>query len=531
MNRTGWLLVPVLVAAALFLPAIGRRTIYVSDEARYALLARNMIEHGHWLVPHIDGEVHLEKPPLYMWTIAVLSLIPGDVNEWTAALPAAVSGIAGVGMTFVLGRRLFGPLGAFLAALALATTSGYFWLARAVLADMTMTFFIVCSVWAFWSAIESPGSDVRPMIVCYVCLGLALSSKGPAGLLPVVVFAAFLITEDGWRGVRRLRLPMGAAIVALIASPWAAAFALQRETNYLQTVLRDDYMGPHVAMWGRVGEVFFAAGPLGLKFLPWSLFVPAALWYGCRDADAATRRAFRFLLCWALVYVVLITITSHRRERYLLPVYPALALMVGGLWQRWMRSPDRRALRIHGWLWSATAAVAAIVLVSPLPLRTEEAVLLPASLGLKIVVAAGILASGAVGLWAASAGRTRVAFAIIALTTASMLTYEAWTVGRRYTAHYDVKGFARRVADHVGPADDLLAFESGRLSYDFYLRRPVKGIRDASELAASVTSGRPVYVIADERAWRNLDARGFRLHVLERTELAGRAVMLANVSR
>src|SRR5262249_57725009 len=103
--------------------------------------------------------------------------------------------------------------------------------------------------------------------------------------------------------------------------------------------------------------------------------------------------------------------------------------------------------------------------------------------GLKTGVAAGILASGAVGLWAASAGRTRVAFAIIALTTASMLTYEAWTVGRRYTAHYDVKGFAPRVADHVGPADDLLAFESGRLSYDLYLPRPGKGTPGAHHLA------------------------------------------------
>ena len=94
VNRTGWLLLPVLLAAALFLPALGERTIYISDEARYALLARNMIERGHWLVPHIGGDVHLEKPPLFMWAIAVLSLIPGDVTELTAALPAAVSGIA-----------------------------------------------------------------------------------------------------------------------------------------------------------------------------------------------------------------------------------------------------------------------------------------------------------------------------------------------------------------------------------------------------------------------------------------------------
>src|SRR5437867_11723300 len=109
VNRTGWLLLPVLLAAALFLPALGERTIYISDEARYALLARNMIERGHWLVPHIGGDVHLEKPPLFMWAMAVLSLIPGYVTELTAALTVVVSGIAGVGVSFLLERRLYGP--------------------------------------------------------------------------------------------------------------------------------------------------------------------------------------------------------------------------------------------------------------------------------------------------------------------------------------------------------------------------------------------------------------------------------------
>ena len=530
VNRGAWLLLPVLLAAALFLPAIGRRTIFISDEARYALLARNMLEHGHWLVPHIDDEVHMEKPPLFMWAIAVLSLIPGDVTELTAALPAAVCGIAGVGVTFLLGRWLFGPLAGLLGALILTTTAGYFWLARAVLADMMMTLFIIGSAWAFWTAIDTPGSGRRAMIACYVCLGLALSTKGPAGLIPILAFTAFLIVEDGWRGLRRLRLPLGVAIIALIASPWAIAFAVQREASYLQTVLRDDYIGPHVA-WAGVGELLFAVGPLGLKALPWSLFVPAAIWFGCRDADAATRRKFRFLSCWALVYVVLITISTHKRERYLLPVYPALALMVGWLWHRWLVSSDRRALTIHGWLWSALGIAAAVALLLPLRLRTEAAILLPASPTLKLSAAAAIAVAGAAGLWAASTSRPRVAFAVIALTTASMLTYEAWTMSRRHNEHFDVKSFATKIASHVGADDDVMAFESARLSYDFYLRRPVRGVRDARQLAASVTHGRPVYVIADERAWRNLGANGLQLDVLERAELAGRAVMFASVTR
>jgi 4-amino-4-deoxy-L-arabinose transferase-like glycosyltransferase len=527
VERARWIVVPIVVAAALFLPAVGQRTIFISDEARYALLARNMVEQGHWLVPHIDREVHMEKPPLFMWAIALLSLPTRDVSELTATLPAALSAIGGVAVTFLLGRRLFGGVGGLLAALILATTPGYFSLATVVLADMTVAFFIVCGVWFFWKAMETPDSERSAMIMCYVCLGLALSAKGPAGLAPIVAFAAFLVWDSGWRGLRRLRPLMGLGIIAVIASPWAIAFAMQRDTSYLQSVLMEDYLGPHASRWERFGEIFFVAGPLGVKFLPWSLFLPAAVWHGWRKSDAAARRKFALLLCWVLTYVVLMTAMSHKRERYLLPVYPAVALMVAWLWQDWMSSPAPRALRAHGWLWGVLAVAGAVALLLPLPLRTEEAVLLPPQLAVKILAAIGLVAAGAVGLRAATTGNVRAAFSVIALTTIVMLGYEAWTFAPRYNARYDVRGFAKRVASHVGPDDTLFAFENSRLSYDFYLRRQVRETGDVEEIAASLASARPTYVIADERARRTLDAAGIRLRILEETRLAGRTVVLA----
>ena len=527
VDRARWIVVPVIVAAALFLPAVGRRTIFISDEARYALLARNMVEQGHWLVPHIDREIHMEKPPLFMWAIALPSLATGEVNELTATLPAALSAIGGVAVTFMLGRRLVGGSGGLLAALILATTPGYFSLATTVLADMTVTFFIVCSVWCFWIAMEKPESERAAMIACYACLGLALSAKGPAGLAPILTFAAFLIWDGGWRALRRLRPVTGLVVIAVIASPWVIAFAMQRDASYLQSVVMDDYLGPHGGRWERVGELFFAAGPLGLKFLPWSLFLPAAVWHGWRKTDAAARRKFALLVCWVLTYVVVITVMSHKRERYLLPAYPALALMVGWLWHDWMFSPEPRSLRWHGWLWGVLAVAGAVALLLPLPLRTEEAVLLPPQLAVKIVAAAGLVVAGALGLQAAMRANARAIFTVIAVTTIVMLGYEAWTLAPRYNARYDVRGFARRVAEHVGPDDTLFAFESSRLSYDFYLRRPVSKIGDAHELAASLANERPAYVIADERAQRTLDAAGVRLRILEETRLAGRSVVLA----
>src|SRR6185503_9497370 len=102
-------LAPLIVAAVLYLPGIGQRILYIGDEARYALLARNMVETGDWLVPRLGAEVHMEKSPLFIWAIAALSLAGRKVTELTAVLPSALSGIGGVAATVVLGRRLFGP--------------------------------------------------------------------------------------------------------------------------------------------------------------------------------------------------------------------------------------------------------------------------------------------------------------------------------------------------------------------------------------------------------------------------------------
>ena len=101
-----------------------------------------------------------------------------------------MSGIAAVGMAVVLGRRMFGPRAGLLGGFVLATTWGFFWHARMALADMMVTVFVVAAAAAFWAAVEHGARRRLPMAVFWVCLGLALSAKGPVGLLPLLPCAA-----------------------------------------------------------------------------------------------------------------------------------------------------------------------------------------------------------------------------------------------------------------------------------------------------------------------------------------------------
>src|SRR5262249_41231903 len=354
---------------------------------------------------------------LFMWVIAVLSLPGRKVTELTATLPSALSAIAGVGVTLLLGRRMFGGRAGLLAAFTLATMFGYYWHARLILADMLMTFFIVAAAAAFWLSVSDGAMRRGRLLVFGACLGLAVSAKGPAGLLPLLPWGAFLIAERGWRGVIDLRPLMGAAVVLLVCAPWALAFALQKEQSYVQDVLVGDYLGPPRAGWSRRSEVFFTIGPIVLGALPWTIFIPAAVWSGWWRGDSDVARKFRFLVFWVLAYVIVITLMPQKRDRYLLPLFPALALMVGWMWDRWAAQGPSRALRLHGWAWAALALGLAAPVLLPPPARPDLAILVPSALWLKLLLGGVLIGSAAAAVVAARAGRALALFGVVCAST------------------------------------------------------------------------------------------------------------------
>jgi 4-amino-4-deoxy-L-arabinose transferase-like glycosyltransferase len=514
------------VAAALFLPGIGERIIYIGDEARYALLARTMLETGDWLIPRIGSEVHLEKTPLFIWAIATFSVAAGKVTELTAVLPSALSGVGGVVMTGALGRRLFGARAGVLGGLVLATAWGFFWHARLALADMMVTFFVVAAAVAFWASVGDGRARRWPMALCWACLGLGLSSKGPVGLLPLIPFATFLVAEHGWAGLRRLRPLMGLAVVALVAAPWALAFALQRETSYVQRVLVEDFLAPRLHGSRQFSDLVFAVGPIVVGFLPWTPFLPSAVRNGWwRSEHDEVRRAFRFLAFWVLVYAVAISVTPHQRDRYLLPAYPPLAVMVGWLWDRWATQPLPRALRLHAWVWTGLAALIAVALFVPLRTRPEQAVFVPPTLVQKVVLAGLLGTAAALAVLAAGARRPLAMFLAICVPAAIVLAYETPVFVSGHNRGYDIRAFSQRLGARAEPGADILTFRYQSLALQFYADRPVRRVQGVGEVMTAVAGGRPLYVVAEDRAWPELaDASGRIWTVVDRAQMDGRAL-------
>ena len=110
-DRLAFVVVLAFAIAVLAIP-IGRAPIWAGNDARWVLLARDVVEHGRWLMPEIRGLPNegLYKPQLFTWSIALASLTSGHVTEFTAALPSAVSALAAVGGIVAIGSLLWGCL-------------------------------------------------------------------------------------------------------------------------------------------------------------------------------------------------------------------------------------------------------------------------------------------------------------------------------------------------------------------------------------------------------------------------------------
>ncbi len=532
-DRRRWLALllplPLLVAVALYLPGIGQRIIYAGDEARYAILARTMLETGDWLVPRISGEVRMTKTPLFIWSIAALSLPGGKVTELTAVLPAALSGIAGVGMTMLLARRMFGLRASLLTGFILATTWGYFWLARVALADMMVTFCVVAGAAAFWDAVADGGATRRlPMALFWVCVAVGLAAKGPAGLMPLLPCGAFLVAEDGWAGLRKLRPVMGLFIVAVISTSWAVGFASQREASYVETVLIEDFLRPRLVGWRHYLDLTFAVEPITVGFLPWTPLLPVAVRDGWWRADIGDglRRKFRFLVFWALAYVVVMTLLPHHRVRHLLPTFPALAVMVGWLWDRWAASARPTSLQLYGWVWAVLAAALAGAILLPLRLPPEYAVLVPPTLAQKLAVVGLLLAGALLVIAAARAGRVLAMFAAVFVPVALMLAFETQVAVAGHNRVFNIRSLSERLAARAGAQDELVTYQYHALPIQFYSGRAITRVGDAADLVTRAEAGRRFYVVAEDFAWRDLVATRQAWTVVDSADLNGIRVLV-----
>src|SRR2546425_6029743 len=194
----GWASFAVVLAASAMLLGfdLGGRVLATNDEARFPMMARDIVSNGHWLLLEISGVPMLNKPPLHAWLIALVAWPTGVVSQWTAALPSFLGALGLIALTYWLAHRLFGARAGLAAGMIVATTAGGFALARSAVPDMTLSFAITAAMAAFVLA-EVDGHRTA-WLGFYGLTAVAFWAKGPAGLLPIAVVLVYELATHRW---------------------------------------------------------------------------------------------------------------------------------------------------------------------------------------------------------------------------------------------------------------------------------------------------------------------------------------------
>jgi 4-amino-4-deoxy-L-arabinose transferase-like glycosyltransferase len=380
-------------------------------------------------------------------------------------------------------------------------------------------------------------------IALYALLGLAVLAKGPVGVvLPIGVMTLFLLVmrrepraaaarhtvahaEQGattWRSPLRdacwamayaaiecfhparvaqvlwaLRPLTGIAVVALVALPWYIAVGLETDGQWLAGFLGKHNVNRFLQpLEGHRGTIFYHPVVVHITFFPWSVLLLLTLvtWWRRLREDAAMRSSDLFVGWWAATYFVFFSLCRTKLPNYVLPAYPALALLTGAFLDRWIANPQavsRRLVRLA----LGTYVCVGVGLIVVLPI-------------LAFILLPGEAPLGLIGLIPLVGGALAWRFAMHERVTAAVRTLMVmgvsfavaiFSVGAvRVARHQTSAEFASLVRQQLEPAPDWATLNYFEPSLVFYSGRQVRRFETVDSLNQFVaTSRNPVLVVRD----------------------------------
>ncbi len=407
-----------LLCLILYAPGLAAIPPLDRDEARFAQATRQMLETGDFVRIRFQDEARSKKPIGIYWlqaaAVAAFSS-PESAAIWPYRLPSALAATAAVLLTFGLGGRLFNwrPAG-FIAAVLTASALGVVVEAHLAKTDAALLAAVVAGQGALGLVYIAARADRRvgwPLpLLFWLAEATAILLKGPPGpVLAVLTVGCLSIADHDIHWIKSLRPLAGVLIMLAIVAPWLIAVQSATAGHFLSDSLAHDLLPKLVGAQELHGAPpgYYLAMAIA-SFWPGSLFIVPGLIWGWRQRRAA---AGRFLLAWLGPAWIFFELVPTKLPHYVLPLYPALALLAGSAlaegFAQHLTVPARFVDRAVGVLWGAvTIALGAALLILPLWLGATVSpaviVAVPVMLGLVCLLSfRGPQPMGAAGLVAA----------------------------------------------------------------------------------------------------------------------------------
>ena len=346
--RPRWrsLAVVFVLPALLLYPALGF-PLFEPDEGRYAQIPREMLARGVWVVPTLQGEPYLDKPPLTYWLVK-LSYLAFGVSPAAARLVPAVCVHLTVLAVYLIGRRSVGERGAFWAAVLLSVSPGYVGMARLLLLDGLLVLCVTTSILCGFEAVRGGRLKLGWWLAAAVGSGLGFLTKGPVSeilLFPPLLAYALLNRQTARVGLPKLLL-FGAVVVA-VNLPWYVAIYRQ-QPEFLRYFFWDHNVMRFLQPFDHLQPVWYYVPILAAGFLP-GVVVGVAYLRGLLLSGAGPvprTQAGGFWLLAGVWCVAFFSCSGSKLPTYILPAFPPLCLALGEFIARsaWAGSWRPRAL-------------------------------------------------------------------------------------------------------------------------------------------------------------------------------------------
>jgi 4-amino-4-deoxy-L-arabinose transferase-like glycosyltransferase len=551
-GRTRDYAVLIALCAVLTLPNLGAPSLWDVDEGVNAEAAREMRDNDSWLIPTFNYKLRTAKPVMLYW-LQRFSFAAFGVSEWSARLPSAILTCCAVLLLYELARRMFDRTTGLLAGVVMASAIEVCLLAHAATPDATLLVFTVLTFYAFWRghtpaqpeiAHASEGEAGRTLAqpesahasegeagrndgsnrwwrwTAAAC-ALAMLTKGPVGVaLPgLVIFLYFAWNRELSRLLDRRILTAG-LLFLLIAGPWYGLVTAETRGEWARQFFgRENMHRFSTPMDNHSGPFFYHSAALLVLFAPWSAFMLAALWCGWRGAQrpveeaAALPRPERLLLCWFGAYLVFFSAAATKLPNYMLPAYPALAILSARFFMRWRAGE----VSVPKWVMSVGVAsvaltglafaVGLVVVSGVLGLLPETARTFP---GAERVAMLGLVPLAcAFVLWRALRANDRERFVRAQAVGAVAFTALLAAFG---SGPFDARKAAKELVRASGvssPERDIrLAHHDWfQPSIVFYARREVTEVFGPEAVAEFLAVPTPGYLFVPANTWAQLEQR------------------------
>lgn len=517
-NRTVPILILILVCAFLFTWKLGSLTFVDEDEATYAKVAQEMVTSKDWIYPTCNYSPFIDKPPLIYWGNAFSFKLLG-MNEFAVRFWHAIIGVLGVLVTYFIAGELFSEKRGVFSGLILATSLQYFYQARMTLCDIPLTFFITLSLYFFLVFINHRNTLFYYFSI--VTIALATLTKGPIGIIvPVLIISSYLFFTREKLFVRNtgFHILTGLLVFFGIVAPWFVMQILHYKWRFIQEFFiytnLERAMHPigFTSPTGKPDPFYYYIFVIVAGFLPWSgvMFhsigsAIKSVWKYVKELSSCPKEIKNefFVLVWAATVFIIFSIFGMKAPRYIMPIYPALAIISGKFFAeiancRHSGSGSVRekenGVKFLPFLLSIIFApfiIAAVIVakrVSP-----DAAMYMPVLSPTLIILGVGIFFSAASLL-----KNKKIAFVCFFIT--AFASYVALIVfaDKNFNNLRISKPFAEKVTQTLKEGDEIINYRppSGEgVSIAFYTNHRMNFVRDEKEIISRLNSNQKIFCV------------------------------------